>query len=53
MALRREVVHLIGFDLLHDVNQAARVGHIAVMQHKPAVSYMRILVKMVDSIGIQ
>ena len=53
MALRPEVVHLVGVHLLHHVNQVRGIGEIAVMQHEAAAPVVRILVQMVDPVGVE
>ena len=53
VALRREVVDLVGLDLLDDAHQAARVGHVAVVQDEAAIGLVRILVEVVDPVGVE
>ncbi|MNL02313.1 hypothetical protein D3C87_1228140 [compost metagenome] len=53
VALRGEVVDLVGLDLLDDPDQIGGVGQVSVMQVKPAVGVMGILVEVVDAIGIE
>jgi hypothetical protein len=52
VALRAEVVHLVGLDLLHHVDEARRIGEIAVVEHEAAVAGVRILVEVVDPVGV-
>ncbi|MCY1528062.1 hypothetical protein D9M68_631540 [compost metagenome] len=49
VALRGQVVDLVGLYRLHDADQAAGVGHVAVMQHEIAGLIMGILVQVVDA----
>jgi hypothetical protein len=53
MALGRQVIDLVGLDLLHDAYQAAAVGQIAVMQDEIPILDMRVLVQVIDAIGIE
>ncbi len=53
MALRGEVVDLIGLGLLHQTDQVGRVGQIAMMQEKAGRTAVRILVQMVDAAGVE
>src|SRR3989344_9104898 len=53
MALRGEVVDLRRLYLLHDADQAARVGHVTVMQHEPALLFVRVLIQMIDAIPVE
>ena len=53
MALGRQVVNLVGLHVLDDADQARAVGHVAVVQHKPTVVDVGILVEVVDAVGIE
>jgi hypothetical protein len=53
MALRGQVVDLVGLDLLHDADQVGAVGHVAVVQDEVPVVDMRILVQVVDARGVE
>jgi hypothetical protein len=53
VALRGEVVDLVGLHLLDDAHQAGAVGHVAVVQDELAVRLVRILVEMVDAVGVE
>ena len=53
MALRRQVVDFIRLHLLDDVHQAGGIGHVAVVQNERAALFMRILVQVVDAVGIE
>src|SRR5262249_50715971 len=53
VALRSEVVDLVGLCLLDDADEARRIGHIAVVQDEVARLVVRILVEVVDAIGIE
>ena len=53
MRLRAEVVDFVGLDLLDDPDQVGRVGEVAVMQNELAVVDMRVLVEMVDPVGVE
>ena len=53
MALGCQVVDLVGLHLLDHVDQAAGIGHIAVVQEKTAVGNVRVFVEMVDAFGVE
>jgi len=53
MALRGQVVDLVGLHLLHDADQVGAVGHVAVVQDELAAIDMRILVQVVDARGVE
>ena len=53
MALRGKVVDFVGLDLLDDAHQAGTVGHVAVVQGETPVLDMRILIQMIDTVGIE
>ena len=53
MALRRQVVDLIGLHFLDDTNQAVGIGHIAIVEKKTAVGNVRVFVQMVDALRVQ
>ena len=53
MGLGCQVIDLIRLHLADDMNQTRGVGQIAMMEYKISVSYVRILIKMVDSIRIE
>ena len=53
VALRGEVVDLVGLHLLDDADQARRIGEVAVVQDEAAVLLVRILVQVVDAIGVE
>ncbi len=53
MALRRQVVDLIGLHFLHDPDQAAGIGEIPIMQHEFAALLMRSLVEMINAVGVE
>ena len=52
MALRGEIVDFVGLHFLDDADQIRRIRQIAVMQKKIAVCLMRIMVQMIDAIGV-
>ena len=53
VALRRQVVDLVRLDLLDDADEIGRVGQIPVMKLQPHVRLVRILIQMIDAIGIE
>jgi hypothetical protein len=52
MALRGEIVDLVRLRLLDDSDQVRRIGEIAMMEHESAVGLVRILVEVIDPVGI-
>src|SRR6266581_4593876 len=44
---------LVRLDLRGDVNEAARIGHVAVVQEETPVRFVRILIQMVDPGGVE
>ena len=53
MTLGRQVVNLIRFYFLHDANEIAGITEVAVMQNKTPLTGVRILIEMVDAVGIE
>ena len=53
MALRTEVVNFIRLRQLDHAGEAHRIGEVAVMQKKPHVLFVRVLVKVVDARRIE
>ena len=53
MALRREIIQFIRLHLLNDTGKARTIAQIAMMQHKLAVTIVRILIEMVDAARIE
>ena len=53
MALSRQVVDLVGLNLLDDPNEVGGIREIPIVQFEAQVPFVRILIKMVDSIGVE
>jgi hypothetical protein len=53
MALRGQVVDLIRLHFLHHVDEAGGVGHVTIVEDETARLLVRILVKVVDAVGVQ
>ena len=53
VALRGEVVDLVGLHLLHDADQVGGVGQVAVVQEQLRAGLVRVLVEMVDAVGVE
>ena len=53
VGLRREVVDLVGLDLLDDADEVGGVGHVAVVQDEVARGHVRVLVDVVDARGVE
>jgi len=48
-----EVIDFVGLDLLQDADQAGGVGQVAMMEDEPAVGLVRVLVEVVDPLGVE
>jgi len=48
-----QVVDLVWLHLLNDADQVGRIGKIAVMHDETNVFLVRVLIKMIDTIGIE
>ena len=53
VALRAQVVDLVGLHLLDDADQVGRVGQVAVVQVEALVVDVRVLVEVVDAVGVE
>jgi hypothetical protein len=53
VTLRGEVVDGVGLHLLDDADQAAGIGEVAVVPDELAVRLLRILVDVVDAVGVE
>lgn len=53
MALGGQVIDLIGLDALYYPDQAGAVGEITIVQLEVAIVYVRILVEVIDSVGVE
>lgn len=53
MALRAQVVDLIGLCFLHDAHQVAGVAQVAVMQLEAGILYVLVLVDVVYALGVK
>ena len=53
MALSPEVVDLIRLHLLNNPDQVGAVGEVAVMENQSRIIFMRVLIKMIDSAGVE
>jgi len=53
MALRTQVVDLIGLGLLHDADQVGAVAEVAVVQVKAGVVNVRVLIDVVHALGVE
>ena len=53
MALRTQVVNLIRLDVLNDFDQVAAVCEIAVVEDKPRVLLLGVLVQVVNTAGVE
>ena len=53
VTLRGEVVDFVGLNLLDDADQAAGIGEVAVMQDELAVGLVRILIEVIDAVGVE
>ena len=53
MALRREIVDLVGLVLLHEANEIRRVRQIAVVHEEARLPLVRIDVEIIDPRGVE
>ena len=53
MALGGKVVNLIRLRLLDDPNEIGSVRHVSVVHGKAQVLFVRVLIKMIDSPGVE
>jgi hypothetical protein len=53
VALRSQVIDFIGLHRLEDPQHAGGIGHVAVMQDEAAASDVRILVQVIDALGVE
>ena len=53
MALGAEIVDLIRLHLLNDPNQVGTVSEIAVVENEPRVTLMRVLIKVINTTGVE
>ena len=53
VALRREVVDLLGPDRLHDADEIRRVREVAIVKNHLAVRLVRIAVEVIDSVRVE
>ena len=53
VALRREVVELVGLRLLDHARQARGIRHVAVVQDEAAIADVRVLVEVIDAVGVE
>jgi hypothetical protein len=49
----RRVVDLGGLDFLNDANEICGIGHVAIMQRKSHIALVRVLVEMINALGIE
>ena len=52
MRLSTQIIDLIGLNFLQDAGQVGRIGQVAVMQSETGVLYVRILIDVIDPLGI-
>ncbi len=53
MALGSKIIDLIRLHLLNDTDKVGAIGQISVVKNKPWILLMGILIKMIDSGGIE
>ncbi len=53
MALRRQIVDLVGLDLRDQAHQIGRIRHVAVMQLEGPAALMLVVIEMVDARGVE
>ena len=50
VALRAEVVDLVGLELVEQLDQRGRVGQVAVVEEEPDALLVRVVVEVVDAV---
>jgi hypothetical protein len=53
MALRGQVIYLIGLDVIDDFRELLGVGKVAIMEKKPGFGVMGIHIEVVDAAAIE
>ena len=53
VALRCEVVDFGWLNLLDDADEVRAVGHVSVVKHKAGIGSVRVLVDMIDTLGVE
>lgn len=53
MALCRKIIDLVRLHLLHDADQIGGVGEVTVMQNQLAIILVRVLIEMIDTLGVE
>ena len=53
MALRAQIVNLVGLAVVNDPRQVGGISQIAVVQDQPAVIDMRVLVKVINPLRVK
>ena len=53
VALCGEIVDLVRLRFLHDADQVGRIGHVAVVRQKAHIFFVRVLVHVLDTTGVE
>jgi hypothetical protein len=53
MALGSQIVNLVRLHLLHNVQEARRISHIAIVQHKLTAREMRIFIEVIHPCSVE
>ena len=53
MTLGPEVINLIRLHLLDDPDQVGAVGEVAVVKHQPRITFVGVLIEMIDPVGVE
>jgi hypothetical protein len=53
MTLGGQVINFGGLGVLDDTDEIRCIGHIAVMQHEPNILFVRIVIKMINTLRIE
>ena len=53
MALRAQVVDLVGLHLVNDAGEVGRIGEIAVVEHELLLRHVRVLVDVIHPLGVE
>jgi hypothetical protein len=53
VALGSQVIDLGWLGILDDANEIGRIGQVAIVQREPRILLVRVLVEMIDAIGVE
>ena len=53
MALRRQIVDLVGLRFLDDADQVGRIGHVAIVEFQTDILFVGVLIEAIDTRRIE